>query len=1028
MKKRHMRSGARPRFNKLTIALAIGLGFAGAAYGQATSGAIFGDAPGAAGQTVRVVSSTGVTRTTTVAADGSYALRQLPLGTYTVTLMKNGQPVSTQSNINLTVGAGSEVDFGGAGMNAQQLGTVQVTANAIPEIDVTTTASSTVITAQQLNRLPIGRSAEAIALLAPGVVSSSAYFGNALTVAGAGATENAYYVNGYNTTALYDYTGSSYQLPYGSIAQQETLVGGYGAKYGRADGGVISQVGKRGTNEWHYGAHFVWEPAYLSSDPRNTYYPDIALQPGEEFESSTRQPGDLYQYRHENKGWSTTLGGYVGGPIVQDKLFFFLSAETHETKDKHVYSVGTQQVDFYKSHDTKYYAKIDWNINDNNILEFTELKEHQKFNYGNSYVWDNDLLEAVGDPTPLTYGLYDHESRIFHYTGYLSDKATLSVLYGYTEVRNPSITPNASPYPQIRGASNQDPSITPVPITNSQNTLYVSLADRRTRSKSLRADFEYQLGDHLLQVGLDNLVYTGRDQGSQMSGPGWAWFYSQQSPPDEPINAGLHVGAPGGNGYFVYKYIFVTATSMSAEQKAWYLQDKWQVTPNLMFNIGIRNDHFTNKNAVGIAFVDEPDQWEPRLGFSWDVFGDSSFKVYGTAGRYYLAIPMSTGERAAGNSLYTLEYFTYTGIDENGIPTGLTPVPGINPATGEAEPPPGPVSSNGEFGQPVDPTTVTSTNLKPQYQDEFILGFDKSLGPNWTYGAKFTYRTVGTIIDDVCIVEPIVNKVAEMGYDPNDYAVFSPFCHIFNPNQTNVFNVWNNAHTEAIQVPVTQEEFGFPDAQRDYYGLNLYLSHPFDGTWAGRIDYTFARSWGNAEGQVRSDIGQTDVSVTEDWDYPALMSSARGYLANMRRHQLKAYGAWQVAPEWLLSGNLLVQSGMPKSCLGWYGPDQVNVGGPYGGGFYGSDYHWCRGEPSPPGQHFNPWTFRLDLGIEYRPAFADHKLGFRLDVFNVTDEQEVQQTNPNLYPRGAHTISNTYSLPVSYQTPRYVRFSISYDY
>src|SRR6185437_6426538 len=96
------------------------------------------------------------------------------------------------------------------------------------------------------------------------------------------------------------------------------------------------------------------------------------------------------------------------------------------------------------------------------------------------------------------------------------------------------------------------------------------------------------------------------------------------------------------------------------------------------------------------------------------------FKIYGNAGRYYLAMPASVALRAAGASLYTRAYMTYTGIDAHGIPTGLTP---IKTSTG------GPISANLEYGIPRDPKTATSTNLESEYQDEYILGFDKQLGP-----------------------------------------------------------------------------------------------------------------------------------------------------------------------------------------------------------------------------------------------------------------------------------------------------------
>ncbi len=121
---------------------------------------------------------------------------------------------------------------------------------------------------------------------------------------------------------------------------------------------------------------------------------------------------------------------------------------------------------------------------------------------------------------------------------------------------------------------------------------------------------------------------------------------------------------------------------------------------------------------------------------------------------------------------------------------------------------------------------------------------------------------------------------------------------------------------------------------------------------------------------------------------------------------------------------MLVQSGMPESCLGFFGPDQTNPGGGYGSDTIGA----VASRRLRARLDTNPWTKRLDLGVTYRPNFADQKLAIKMDVFNVTDEQSVEQTNPHLYPRYSHTINNTYHMPLFYQTPRYVRFSVSYDY
>src|SRR5690606_21411083 len=119
--------------------------------------------------------------------------------------------------------------------------------------------------------------------------------------------------------------------------------------------------------------------------------------------------------------------------------------------------------------------------------------------------------------------------------------------------------------------------------------------------------------------------------------------------------------------------------------------------------------------------------------------------------------------RGVGASTYTFEYFTYTGIDDNGVPTGMTPIGKISdPAT-----PAGPVTSNGEIGVPKDPLTYVPSDIKSQYQDEYALGFEHTLGENWTMGAKFTKRELKSAIDDFC--DPYT-LLPEAGMEIYDYS------------------------------------------------------------------------------------------------------------------------------------------------------------------------------------------------------------------------------------------------------------------
>ncbi|RXR08854.1 TonB-dependent receptor [Pseudoxanthomonas composti] len=1011
---------------RTTLALVLGACvLQGQVHAQSTTGSLYGTAE--PGTSITVTSQTGLTRSITVDANGRYSLGSLPVGSYKVELRRGDQVIDTRENVGLRVGSGTEISFAGAGAtdssDATTLGAVTVTAANVPPIDVSSTSSRSVITSEQLAVLPLGRSAEAIALLAPGAVAGSGAFSNGsrsvVSFGGSGVTENAYYINGYNASNPLSNLGGV-SLPYGAIDQQETYTGGYSAKYGRSTGGVINQVGKRGTNEWHFGAQAVWEPKSLASSRGDVFYPNATLPEGYGYEDPTL-PGTMYRRGKNDVQSRTVYSGYAGGPLIEDKLFVFVAAETDKVDGATTSTATTasnQGRNHYDYSSPKFYGKLDWNINDNNVVEYTRVENTDR--RGGYY--SNFDYEALADGGrsglyPDTFKLKDSYD-IFKYTGYITDDLTINAMWGRSTQHNQQWNPAPSDLPHISGLNLQDPSVTGGRrIGNDQAATQLKADDPINKTRNLRLELNYRLGDHDLTAGVDNMYFNAYDEGVFTSGPGYRWIYGQQQLDEEtgqypPINPTLGVGPAGGEGYYVNRRIFTTTTSMAVEQKAYYVEDRWQVSDNWLLTLGLRNDQFTNYNSDHVAYVDSGDQWAPRLGASWDVFGDSSFKVFANLGRYYLALPNSVAIRGASASTYTNEYFTYSGIDANGEPTGLTPLG------------PGPVSSNGEYGQAPNPGAFAPSNLKSQYQDEFILGFEKTIGSSWNSGAKFTYRKLQTAIDDVCDTGRMAAKIDATGGDSE--AVDIPGCVMFNPGETNSYNLANLDGSGFTTVSMSQQDWGFTDkARRNYVAVDLFLEHPFDEKWYGRIDYTWSHLYGNTEGQVKSDLGQADTSKTQDWDSAELMYYAGGNLANDRRHQLKAFGAYQITPEWMASATLRVYSGTPKSCLGYFGDNEAD---PIG---YGSGYHYCGGEPvKAGGAGETPWIKNLDLGVTYRPAFADHKLAFGLNIFNVLNDRSVNRVD-SVYGTNPYTVSNTYgqgTSAYSFNPPRYVRLTASYDF
>ncbi|GHH47479.1 MULTISPECIES: TonB-dependent receptor domain-containing protein [Gammaproteobacteria] len=1053
----------------LALALAVAIG---GAHAQSTTGSIVGSVADGAGKTVLVENNSGFSREVPVDERGRYSVGNLPLGTYKVTVKRDGAVLDSRENISLTVGANTDVSFAAGAM--QTLDSISVVGSRLQAIDVSSVDTRTVISAEQLQQLPLGRSAEAIALLAPGVVVNSGGFdngplgGSLPSFGGSAASENAYYLNGFNTTDPARGLGGL-TLPYGAIDQQEIFTGGYGAQYGRSNGGVINQIGKRGTNEWKFGAAVVWEPDGLKAKQRDLYWrPDSqASTVNNTAYNYARAANGLYQPQSEAEASSTTYSAYVGGPIVKDRLFFFLAAEEVKSDGIRVASnrdvgagisssgVGTSGgLTDYDYTQKRWYAKLDWYITDNHLLEFTSAGDKSETG-GKIYNYDYANRERT------TYYADDQKQETgptlntAKYTGYFGDNVTLTALYG--KMRTPDrVTPYQ--YDPANGARIIDaPLQNPAynggnEIEGAQKVVSVSASDRAYEKDNLRLNLEWRLGDHAVSVGIDNQKSEGIDIGSILSGPGYSWTYGRTNDPyglqtgglvSQSANEAGGVGAPspglvdptyGSQGYYVVRNVNTSLYSYEAKQKAYYIEDKWQVTDNLLLSLGLRKDEFTNYTPFGQAYINVDDAWAPRLGFSWDVNGDSSLKVYGNIGRYYLGLPLSPVGLFTP-AINTDTYFTYSGINADGSPI-------ISQQLGSA------VSANSRFGRIADIRTAVAKDIEGENQDEIILGFAKQFESGWVFGVRGTHRRLNAGIDDQnydVSNTALIDAAAAQGVTI-DWSKVSGAA-LINPGQTNTWGVIGT-DGQFHEIKVSREASGFPKFKRNYSALEFNLERPFDGKWYAKLNYVWSHSYGTTEGQLRSDLwrtggtlgsyqGQASVSTTQSWDHPALMEHFNGDQSNDHRHQIKLYGYYQLTREWGVSGNLSLISGAPRSCLGNYYGDDYSGRDPagYGGSaITGGPYHYCYnpqtgvGEPSPPGSHGRlGWINQLDVGVTYKPGFADGKLAFNLNVFNITNEQ----TATNIYPFSQlpdGSVNPLWNQPVAYQAPRYARLTVSYDY
>ncbi|MBD8529037.1 TonB-dependent receptor [Massilia sp. CFBP 13647] len=983
------------------------------------SGNIYGQVETAAGTTVVVRNpETGLRRTATPEANGRYQVSALPVGRYIVEVTRGGAVVNTLE-VDVNVGQGTNASFTAATVQA-----VRVTGRR-SRIDVSNTNSGATFTARELAKLPITPTVASIIQLAPNTTRGDSRYGdgNAPSFGGSAASENAFYINGFPVTNVLFQVGAS-ELPFGSIAQAQVLTGGFGAEFGRSTGGVINIQTKSGTNNWEVGGSVSTEPNALRASPKSIYYPN----------NGTVSDGKLYLYNKDNERSQHIASVFVGGPIIKDKLFLFANVERTQTdfENTRLSSDSTAAINtgWEERKDTTNRAlvKLDWNINDNHRLEGTYIhddpksdRSHYGFNYGTAAVNGIEPLgrgqtknggayyESYG-PTPVAARV-GAEIKVLNYTGNLSDDVTLTAMIGSSMTEHVYVPFNfrpgvfqtsSTPTTRIPGLNY----VTGQPVSG--NLLTDGAFDKQD---VMSFNLQYKVGDHTIRVGMDKNEIESK-AGTSRAGGG-TWSYLRATNPNLPL--GSQVRAPASNGgfgaqgYYVNKIIVSGVSTPTVNQQAQYIEDSWQVTKDVLIKAGLRNEQFTNYNGDRQAYVSMRHQLAPRLGVTWDVMGDNSLKVFGNLGRYHLQMPTNVAVRAAGASLFTQQYYTYTGIDQTtGAPTGLQELSGVT-------------STNNEFGQSKDPRTVAAQNMKSLYQDELILGFERAFSPDLNFGAKFTYRKLRSGIDDFCDSRPfqrygIANGIAGA-------ADFSSSCFLFNPGEDNDFQV-DYGSGQLTPVHLTAEELGYPKVKRTYAALDLFAEHPLRNGWYGKINYTLSRNKGNTEGQTRSDSGQADVSTTAVFDMPELTLNADGLLPNDRKHQLKAYGFYQFTDEISIGGNLLVASGRPKNCIGNLPDAYYDAHNPATD--YGSEFFFCNGVATPRGTlGRQPWDFRIDMNAAYSPAFLKG-LALKVDVFNILNRQGAQNMTES-YNSGAG-VNPLYGNVISYTAPRSVKLTAEYNY
>lgn len=971
-------------------AVALTLGSAAPALADESKGFLLGSAENQAGDAINDVQititnlETGLTRTVTTNENGNYRFPLLPPGQYSLKATKSGYGVLEEEMLRVQVGGRTNIDL--TLVTQEQMETIQVTGSAISSIDTTSSESELVIGQDFLSKVPVPRDLSSVALLAPGTTRGDSAFGNLASFGGASVGENVYYVNGLNVTNFRNGLGGS-ELPFEMYETFEVKTGGYSAEYGRSTGGVINATTKSGSNEFKAGASAYFEPSSLRSDK-----PDVILTDEEQL---ARNGSPYYQLNSKDEIGENNYNVWASGALVEDKLFFFGLVNFKDRVSDFATAGQSYERD---ASDVLFAGKLDWYITQNHIIEFTGWDNSSELE-SSKYAYN-----AEQDEQGELYGDYvldrGGKSYAAQYTGILTDDLTLSVLYGVNEAtytnRNASSDTVAI---YADGYSGQ--------FTNFGLATPSVQEDKRT---AYRVDIDWYVHpDHTIRAGIDYEDMEAYEKTERAGGVAYTYYGCDSS----GFSDGDLVGCT-----LVDENIYSNEGSFETKSNAFYVQDTWYVTNDVVARIGLRNETFENYNKAGEKFVDVSDQWAPRVGLSWDINGNGESKLFANYGRYFLPVATNTNVRLAGDEYYVVSTYEVADINDDNTPV-------FGDLDGRSVYADGTLKGTGE---------TVNADLDPMYQDEYILGYETMVSENWSVGVKGTYRELGSSLEDVAI-DAGFNEYLQDEFGSACTMCASGFHYYVLTNPGNDVTITTDPDGESgplenQQYTIPGSYLGYPESERKYAAVDVTVKRQFDDKWMFDGSYTWSHSWGNNEGFVRSDNGQDDAGLTTNFDQPGLTDGSYGNLPNDRRHMVKLRGSYALTDAFSLGANFSWESGRPVNAFGYHPTDTY-------ASLYGAESFVKDGEIAPRGsQGRTDSQWRLDLTARYNMMIGDTDVTFRADVFNVFNNDTATEVNEvserfagyeavdydyGLIARGQE--NELYGLPTNFQTPRYVRLS-----
>ncbi|OQP82370.1 hypothetical protein IA54_003355 [Xanthomonas phaseoli pv. syngonii LMG 9055] len=741
----HHPHSARPARKLLSCALASCLLLGAApAFAQSTAATIRGQvtvdaAPAAQAQVTATNLATGLTRTVQV-SNGGYSVGGLPPGSYRIDVTANGQ--TSSQNVTVQVGQTATLNLGvggepatAAGGNATTLDAVQVKAPPVL-VETRTSENATYISNVQIQNLPRAtRNFLELADTVPNVQFTREANGTTKVRTGATSAEGTnVYIDGVSQKNYVLTGGVSGQdssrgnpFPQSAIGEYKVITSNYKAEFDQVSGAAIVASSKSGTNDFH--GSFFWD---TSND-------------GWREESPLEKKAGVRDDFEE-----TQYGATFSGPILKDKAHFFIAYEAKEYTTPNVVipgSIYSDRLDQLPAQlqplvvtsstpfkEDLYFGKIDWTIGENNLFELTGKYRKE------------DELNDVGRTST-----YEHGSI----NGQEEKRANLRWQYSGANFLNEANLSYESAFWNQAPINNGNGYILSyTPVRGNETDILAAGAGSSFQRKGQKGwTFQDDLtlnslewhGAHTVKMGVK---FKSIDLDSTQFNPANPqYYYNILTDVETPYR--VRFGAPlvEGGGSVVSKN----------KHYGIYLQDDWEVNEHWTLNLGVRYDYeetpafldFVTPSDVASALQNWPNlrnanynindfistgnnrkafknAWQPRLGASYDLFGDQAHVIYGGAGRAYdRNIFDYLGLEQLNNSFKSYSYY-FTSANN---PTCLgDPCTAWNPAYNSQD---GlntlTANSTGGGGREV---YLIDNNLKTPYSDQFSIGM-RNMVPLW---------------------------------------------------------------------------------------------------------------------------------------------------------------------------------------------------------------------------------------------------------------------------------------------------------